>query len=122
MGCLLEEFNQRQKERLQQGRSSLPVFGPGDTLAVHVKIREGERERIQRFEGLCIGRRNAGVCSSFLVRRVSGGVGIERIFPLYSPIIHSIECLRRGKVRRSKLYYVRTLSRKKARIKEKFSR
>ena len=112
-------FNQRQVERLTTAKKPIPVFGPGDTVSVHVRIREGERERIQRFEGLCIARRDAGLHSSFLVRRISSGMGIERRFALYSPLIDHIECLRRGIVRRNKLYYVRTLSRKQARIRER---
>lgn len=119
---VLQAYDARQIERLQEGKKPIPVFGPGDTLIVHVKIREGERERIQRFEGLCIARTNAGLHSSFLLRRISGGIGIERRFPLYSPSIDHIECLRRGLVRRNKLYYVRTLSRKKSRIKERTDR
>jgi large subunit ribosomal protein L19 len=119
MANLVQAFNQRQIDKLREGKDPYPEFGPGDTLSVHVKIREGERERVQRFEGLCLSRRNAGVASSFRVRRISGGVGIERVFPLYSPLIHNIECLRRGKVRRNKIYYVRKLSRKLGRIKER---
>lgn len=121
MGCLLD-FNARQIEVLCEGKKPIPVFGPGDNLIVHVRILEGKRERIQRFEGLCIARRNAGLHSSFTVRRVTGGFGLERVFPLYSPIIDHIDCVRRGKVRRNKLYYIRTLSRKKSRIKEKVSK
>lgn len=120
MNCV-EAFNARQISRLREGKEDFPVFGPGDTVSVHIKIREGERERIQRFEGLCLARRNAGINSSFVIRRVSGGFGIERVFPLYSPLIHHIECLRRGRVRRNKIYYVRDLSRKEARIPERKS-
>jgi large subunit ribosomal protein L19 len=116
---IVQQFDQREVQRLTEGKKPIPVFGPGDTVSVHVRIREGERERIQRFEGLCIARRDAGLHSSFLVRRVSSGMGIERRFALYSPMIDQIECLRRGVVRRNKLYYVRTLSRKQARIKER---
>lgn len=122
MSSVLERYNAQQMAQLTQGKKPIPVFGPGDTLVVHVRIREGERERIQKFEGLCIARRDAGLHSSFLLRRVSGGIGIERRFSLYSPLIDQIECLRRGKVRRNKLYYVRALSRKKARIKERMDR
>ena len=124
----IQAFDARQIERLRQGRHSIPVFGPGDTLNIDVKIKEAGRsdgkirERIQRFEGLCLGRRNAGVNSSFRVRRILGGFGFERVFKLYSPLIEKIECVRRGKVRRSKIYYIRTLSRKKARLKERPSK
>jgi large subunit ribosomal protein L19 len=121
MGILLD-FNNRQIERLTEGKKAIPVFGPGDNLTVYVRILEGKRERIQRFEGLCIARRNAGLQSTFCVRRVTGDFGLERVFHLYSPIIDHIECTRRGKVRRNKLYYVRTLSRKKSRIKERVSK
>jgi large subunit ribosomal protein L19 len=121
MGCLLD-FNSREIERLTTGKKPIPVFGPGDNLTVYVRILDGKRERVQRFEGLCIARRNAGLHSSFTVRRVTGGFGLERVFPLYSPVIDHIECTRRGKVRRNKLYYVRALSRKKSRIKERVSR
>lgn len=115
---LLQQFENRQMDKL---RKSIPVFGPGDTVSVHVKIREGERERVQKFEGLCIARRNASINSSFCIRRVSGGFGVERVFSIFSPLIQSVECLRKGQVRRGKLYYVRTLSHKKARIKERKS-
>ncbi len=118
MNCL-QSFNQRQMEKLREGKAPFPEFGAGDNLAVFIKIKEGERERIQKFEGLCLAFKRAGLHSSFLVRRVSGGLGIERVFPLFSPIIDRIECLRRGRVRRSKIYYIRALSRKKARIRER---
>jgi large subunit ribosomal protein L19 len=120
MNCV-EAFNHRQMLQLCDGKAKIPEFSAGDTLVVHVKIREGERERIQRFEGLCIARSNSGVASSFRVRRVTGGFGVERLFLLYSPLISHIECIRRGRVRRSKLFYVRELSRKKARIRERKS-
>ena len=97
----------------------IPQFGAGDTLKVSVKVVEGSRERIQAFEGVCIGRRNAGISSNFTVRKVSYGEGVERIFPLYSPRIASIEVLRRGKVRRAKLYYLRQRQGKSARISER---
>lgn len=121
----LQAFNARQVERLREGKNPIPVFGPGDTVTVDVKIKDTNRsdgkvrERIQRFEGLCLGRRNAGIHSSFRVRRIMGGFGFERVFKLYSPLIEKIECVRRGKVRRNKIYYIRTLSRKKARLKER---
>lgn len=120
MNCI-QSFNARHIAQLTEGRAPIPTFGPGDTLSVYIRIKEGDRERVQRFEGLCIARRDAGIHSSFLVRRVSGGFGIERRFPLYSPLIERIECLRRGRVRRNKLYYVRDLSRKEARIPERRS-
>ena len=115
----LQKFEKRQQDALMAGRPSIPVFTPGDTLIVHVRVREGERERIQRFEGVCIARRNAALHSSFTVRRVTNGFGLERLFPLYSPIIDHIEVVRRGRVRRAKLYYLRELTGKKARIRER---
>ncbi len=100
-------------------RDDLPDFNPGDTVRVQVRVREGEKERIQAFEGICIGRRGAGISETFMVRKVSAGIGVERIFPLHSPAIASIKVMRRGRVRRAKLYYLRKLSGKAARIKEK---
>ncbi len=97
----------------------VPHFQAGDTLKVHVKVKEGTRERVQVFEGVCIGRHNEGLGSSFTVRKLSLGEGVERVFPLYSPIISKIEVARRGDVRRAKLYYLRGLTGKAARIKEK---
>jgi len=102
-------------ERLQL-RQDVPQFKAGDTLRVHVRIREGEKERIQVFEGVCIGRHNDGLRSSFTVRKVSYNVGVERVFPLHSPRIERIEVKDRGRVRRAKLYYLRDLRGKKARI------
>jgi large subunit ribosomal protein L19 len=96
-----------------------PDFVPGDTVVVHVKVKEGERERLQAFEGVCIGRRNRGANSSFTVRKMSYGEGVERVFPLYSPTVAKIEVKRKGVVRRAKLYYLRDLSGKAARITEK---
>ena len=113
---LLELFNQKQIQRSQR---SFPEFSAGDTLLVKVKITEGIRERIQTFEGVCIARRNAGINSSFTVRKISYGEGVERLFPLYSPRIDSIQVLRRGAVRRSKLYYLRSRRGKSARIPER---
>lgn len=98
---------------------NIPEFGAGDTLRVNVRIVEGANERVQAFEGVCIGRKNRGLHSSFTVRKVSHGEGVERTFPLYSPRLDSIEVLRRGDVRRAKLYYLRDRSGKSARIKEK---
>ena len=101
------------------GERAVPEFAPGDTLRVNVKVIEGTRERVQAFEGVCIGRKSAGMNSSFTVRKISFGEGVERVFPLYSPRLASIEVIRRGDVRRAKLYYLRGLSGKKARITEK---
>ena len=100
-------------------RSDLPDFRPGDTLRVHVKVKEGVRERIQVFEGIVIGRQHGGLNETFTVRKISSGVGVERIFPLHCPSIDKIEVKRLGKVRRAKLYYLRKLSGKAARIKER---
>ncbi len=94
-------------------------FSPGDTVRVNVRIIEGDNERVQAFEGICIGRKNAGLNSSFTVRKISHGEGVERIFPLHSPRLDSIELVRRGDVRRAKLYYLRGLTGKAARIREK---
>src|SRR5512141_470942 len=102
-----------------QLRSDLPEFSPGDTVRVQVKVIEGEKERLQAFQGVVIGRRGSGLRASFTVRKVSDGVGVERIFPLHSPSISKIEVLRRGAVRRAKLYYLTELKGKSARIKEK---
>jgi large subunit ribosomal protein L19 len=102
----------------EQLRSDLPAFRPGDTLVVHVKVVEGTRERIQLFEGVVIKRRGTGISETFTARKISYGVGVERTFPLHSPKIAKIEVKRRGKVRRAKLYYLRSLRGKKARIKE----
>jgi len=99
-------------------RSDLPSFRPGDTLKVHVKVIEGTRERIQLFEGVVIKRRGGGISETFTVRKISYGVGVERTFPLNSPKLEKIEVMRRGKVRRAKLYYLRSLRGKAARIKE----
>ena len=100
-------------------REDLPDFRPGDTVAVHYKIKEGERERIQVFEGVVIAMKGGGARETFIVRKVSYGVGVERIFPLHSPLIDKIEVKRQGKVRRAKLYYLRGLSKKASRIKER---
>ena len=103
----------------QQLRSDLPDFGPGDTIRVNVRVREGDKERIQAFEGVCIARRGAGISETFTVRKVSSGVGVERVFPLHTPTIESIQVVRRGQVRRAKLYYLRQLRGRAARIREK---
>ena len=115
---LLQQLEQEQVEKLAANRP-IPEFQPGDTLRVGVKVIEGERERIQIFEGVCIGRKNAGVNSNFTLRKISYGEGVERIFPLYSPRITSIEVVRRGVVRRAKLYYLRGRTGKAARITER---
>ena len=103
----------------EQMKDNLPDFGPGDTVRVHVIVSEGGRERIQVFEGVVLARKGGGINETFTVRRVSYGVGVERVFPLHSPMIANIEVVRRGKVRRAKLYYLRGLRGKAARIKEK---
>lgn len=115
---IIEQLEKEQVEaRTPEG--GVPVFQSGDTVRVNVKVVEGERERIQAFEGVCIGRKNGGLNSSFTVRKLSYGEGVERVFPLYSPRIDSIEVIRRGKVRRAKLYYLRGRTGKSARIKER---
>lgn len=103
----------------EQLRSDIPAFGPGDTVRVHARIVEGTRERIQMFEGVVIGRQGTGVRETFTVRRIASGVGVERLFPVHSPRIAKIEVTRRGIVRRAKLYYLRGLTGKAARIREK---
>ncbi len=112
MNKLIQELTQ------EQLRSDLPSFRPGDTVRVHVKVVEGTRERIQVYEGVVIKRRGGGVSETFTVRKISYGVGVERAFPLHTPKIAKIEVMRRGKVRRAKLYYLRNLRGKAARIKE----
>ena len=114
----IEKLEQEQVAKLSAGRE-IPDFSPGDTLRVNVKITEGARERIQVFEGVCIARKNRGLNSSFTVRKISHNEGVERVFPLYSPRIDSIELVRRGDVRRAKLYYLRGRRGKSARISEK---
>ncbi len=103
----------------QQVRSDLPAFAPGDTIRVMVRVKEGQKERIQAFEGICIARRGAGLNATFTVRKISGGVGVERIFPDHSPSIAGIEVVRRGHVRRAKLYYLRARRGKRARVRER---
>ncbi len=115
---ILQQLEQEQIASLVASRA-VPDFAPGDTLKVNVKVVEGTRERIQAFEGICIARSNRGVNSSFTVRKISYGEGVERIFPLYSPRIDSIVVVRRGDVRRAKLYYLRGRTGKRARIAEK---
>lgn len=109
----------RELEAEQIKDQSIPDFAPGDTVVVQVKVREGNRQRLQAFEGLVIARRNRGANSSFTVRKISYGEGVERVFPLYSPNVARIELKRRGRVRRAKLYYLRDLTGKAARIREK---
>jgi large subunit ribosomal protein L19 len=100
-------------------RSDIPAFRPGDTLRVNVRVKEGDKERLQAFEGVCIARRGSGVSETFTVRKISNGVGVERIFPVHSPMLADINVVRRGRVRRAKLYYLRQLVGKATRIKEK---
>ena len=104
--------------RLEGRRTDLPDFRPGDTIKVMVRVREGDKERLQAFEGVCVAKRGGGVSETFTVRKVSAGVGVERIFPLHSPGIASVEIMRRGKVRRAKMYYLRRLAGKAGRIRE----
>jgi large subunit ribosomal protein L19 len=115
---LIDEMEREEIQRVQ-GERAVPEFRPGDTLRVNVKVIEGTRERVQAFEGVCIARRNRGIGSAFTVRKISYGEGVERVFPLYSPRIDSIEVVRRGKVRRAKLYYLRGRTGKAARIAER---
>ncbi|HEY0522811.1 MAG TPA: 50S ribosomal protein L19 [Stellaceae bacterium] len=115
---LLQTLEQEQIDKLVADRP-IPDFQPGDTVRVSVKVVEGERERVQAFEGVCIARRNAGINSSFTLRKISYGEGVERVFPLYSPRLTTIEVVRRGKVRRAKLYYLRGRTGKAARIAER---
>ena len=115
---IIEKLEAEQVKTLTEKRP-VPEFGPGDTVRVNVKVVEGSRERIQAYEGVCIARRNAGLNSSFTVRKISYGEGVERVFPLHSPRIDSIQVVRRGDVRRAKLYYLRSRRGKSARIAEK---
>ena len=115
---ILDDIGQAQMNAVTEQRE-IPEFGPGDTLKINVKVVEGSRERVQAFEGVCIGRSNRGINSSFTVRKISYGEGVERIFPLYSPKIQAIEVVRRGDVRRAKLYYLRGRTGKADRIAEK---
>ena len=115
---LLQQLEQEQVEKLAASRP-IPEFEPGDTVRVGVKVVEGERTRIQAYEGVCIGRAGSGLNENFTVRKISYGEGVERVFPLYSPMIDSIKIVRRGKVRRAKLYYLRGRRGKSARISEK---
>ena len=118
---LIQTLNKEQADRLSAGKT-IPDFEPGDTVIVNVKVIEGERTRIQAYEGVCIGRSGHGLNESFTVRKISYGEGVERVFPLLSPMVDSIKLVRRGKVRRAKLYYLRNLRGKSARITEKTER
>jgi large subunit ribosomal protein L19 len=115
---VLQTIEAEQVKKLVESRA-VPDFRPGDTVRVSVKVVEGERERVQAFEGVCIARKNSGVNSNFTLRKISYGEGVERVFPLHSPRITALEVVRRGKVRRAKLYYLRGLTGKKARIQER---
>lgn len=114
----MHPFIETQKEWMKD----VPPFRAGDTLRVNVRVREGDKERLQAFEGVCIARRGSGVSATFTVRKISNGVGVERIFPLHSPMIADITVLRRGRVRRAKLFYLRSLAGKATRIREKKTR
>jgi large subunit ribosomal protein L19 len=112
----MHPFIETQKEYM---RGDIPPFRPGDTVRVNVRVKEGEKERLQAFEGVCIARRGSGVSQTFTVRKISNGIGVERIFPLHSPMIGDISVVRRGRVRRAKLYYLRAVIGKAARIRER---
>jgi large subunit ribosomal protein L19 len=116
MNFLIQQLNAEMIEGIAR-----PNFAPGDTVVVSVRVKEGERERLQAFEGVCIAKRNRGINSAFTVRKISHGEGVERVFPLYGPNVATIEVKRRGDVRRAKLYYLRGLTGKSARIKEKLA-
>ena len=118
MSNLLETFEKQQIEKLTS-KKRVPAFRPGDTLKVTVRITEGSKSRLQAFEGICIARKNNSINSNFTVRKISHGEGVERVFPLFSPLVEKIEVVRKGDVRRAKLYYLRELSGKKARIADK---
>jgi large subunit ribosomal protein L19 len=117
MSSIIRQYEAEQQKKLIDGKK-IPVFGPGDSLRVNVKVVEGTKERVQAFEGVCIGRKNSGLNSSFTVRKISYGEGVERVFPLFSPNVDSIEVVRRGRVRRAKLYYLRGRTGRAARITE----
>jgi large subunit ribosomal protein L19 len=118
---VIEQLEKEQMAKLSAGKI-IPDFGPGDTVLVNVKVVEGDRTRVQAYEGVCIGRAGAGINENFTVRKISYGEGVERVFPLYSPMIDSIRVVRRGKVRRAKLYYLRARRGKSARITERQER
>ncbi len=115
---LIQQLEQEEIARVSEGKT-IPEFGPGDTVIVQVKVKEGNRERLQAYEGVVIAKRNRGLNSSFIVRKISSGEGVERTFQTYSPLVAGVEVKRRGDVRRAKLYYLRQRSGKSARIKEK---
>ncbi len=112
----MHPFSETQKQWL---RTDIPPFRAGDTLRVNVRVREGDKERVQAFEGVCLGRRGSGVSETFTVRKISNGIGVERIFPVHSPMLAEVVVVRRGRVRRAKLYYLRHLTGKATRIKER---
>jgi len=118
---LIQQLEQEEIARVSEGKT-IPAFAPGDTVVVQVKVKEGSRERLQAYEGVVIAKRNRGLNSNFIVRKISSGEGVERTFQTYSPLVASIELKRRGDVRRAKLYYLRERSGKSARIKEKLER
>jgi large subunit ribosomal protein L19 len=118
---LIQQLEKEQFDKLSAGKE-IPDFGPGDTLIVNVKVVEGDRTRVQAYEGVCIGRSGGGINENFTVRKISYGEGVERVFPVLSPMIDSIKVVRRGKVRRAKLFYLRNLRGKSARIVEKTDR
>ena len=118
---LIQQLDKEQLDKLSAGRA-IPDFGPGETVIVNVKVTDGDRTRVQAYEGVCIGRQGGGIHQRFTVRKISYGEGVERVFPLFSPMIDTIKLVRRGKVRRAKLYYLRGLRGKSARIVEKQDR
>jgi large subunit ribosomal protein L19 len=118
---IIQELEKEQMAKLSAGKE-IPDFGPGDTIIVNVKVVEGDRTRVQAYEGVCIGRSGGGLNENFTVRKISYGEGVERVFPLYSPAVDSIKVVRRGKVRRAKLYYLRDRRGKSARIVERQDR
>jgi large subunit ribosomal protein L19 len=118
---IIEALEREQLDKLSAAKE-IPEFGPGDTVVVNVKVVEGDRTRVQAYEGVCIGRSGGGLNQSFTVRKISYGEGVERVFPLYSPVVDSIKVVRRGKVRRAKLYYLRERRGKSARIVERQDR
>src|SRR6266852_2067164 len=118
---VIQQLEKEQMAKLSAGKE-IPDFGPGDTVLVNVKVVEGDRSRVQAYEGVCIGRSGSGLNESFTVRKISYGEGVERVFPLYAPMIDSIKVVRRGKVRRAKLYYLRGRRGKSARITERAQR
>ena len=115
---IIRQYEAEQQKKLTDGKT-IPDFAPGDSLRVNVKVIEGSKERVQAFEGVCIGRKNSGLNSSFTVRKISYGEGVERVFPIYSPLVDSVQVVRKGKVRRAKLYYLRGRTGKSARIAER---